>query len=268
MAFNYLNWQQMSSGFDIGNNKFWNYSDTVTDNIATISAANFFSSQAANLSVGDLIWLVATDLLTGEFAQVTVVNKITGAVSIAVFNAVLGAGSVGTANLANLAVTAAKIANNTITDAQVAVNGLTSASLDKTTIQYVKVPVTAAQWNGMYAAPFLMIAAPAAGQMIVVKQAIVAMTFVATQYAAGGNVALQYDSTVNGGGLLATLVPIPAAVINAWAASSDVGIAGDDENGASANKVAKGLYLSNDTAAFTTGNGTFNIHIWYEVITL
>ena len=154
-----------------------------------------------------------------------------------------------------------------VTGAKIAANAVATGQLDATTIQYVKVPMTAAQFNGMYAAPLQLIAPPGAGKQIVVQRAVAAMTFVAAQYASGGNVALQYDSTVHGAGPLASAV-VAAATVNAYAASSDVGLAGADTSGASSAKTNKGLYISNDTGAFTTGDGTWNIHVWYEIVTL
>ncbi len=160
-------------------------------------------------------------------------------------------------------------------DVHIVANGATtiqagvvsSSKLAANTIQYAKVAMTAAQWNGMYGAPFLLVAAPAAGSMIVVQRAVLAMTYVAAQYAVGGVVALQYDSTAHGAGPLASAT-LAAATVNAYAVSSDAGLAGADTSGASVAKVAKGLYISNDTAAFTTGDGTWEIHVWYEVVVL
>lgn len=268
MAYDYTKWQRWSSGYDLSNNAMWNYSDTATA-IATMTAANFFDANKGQLAIGDLIWLVASDALDGEFASVTAVSP---HVTTSVFDAVLGVGAVGTNNLAALAVTAAKIANNTITDTQVSTNGLTSASLDKTTIQYLKVPMTAAQWNGMYAAPFEIIPAPGAGKAIIVRGIAAAMTFVAAQYAAGGAVILQYDSTVTHGAGLNTCgtTTQAAATVNGFAASTTFGMGGQVPIAgiASASFVNKNVALSNATGAFTTGDGTWNIHVWYEVVTL
>ena len=268
MAYDFNKMNKWSQGNALGGRQLWSYVDTSTA-VATIIAANFFdpvneSNPTPLMNIGDLIWIVASDVLDGEFAVVTAISP---HVTVSVFDVVLGAGAVGTNNLANGAVTAAKIGANVIGDGQVTANALTSASLALNTIQYVKVPVTAAQWNGMYAAPFVMIAAPGANKMIVVRGAVLAMTFVAAQYANGGVVALQYDSTVHGAGPAASAT-IAAATINGYAASSDVGVAGADTSGASSAKVNKGLYLSNATGAFDTGDGTWNIHIWYEVVTL
>src|SRR5690348_12922306 len=211
-VFLYTNWQRWSASFDLQNNNMWNYCD-LTTTASVVATAGFFNSVNPNpdspqLQVNDLIYVETSDV--AQFYQVT---AITPDITISAFQISIGTGAVGTTNLANQAVTAAKIANNTITDTQVTVNGLTSASLDKTTIQYAKVAMTAAQFNGMYAAPFQLIAAPGAGKMIVVQRAVLAMTFVAASYAAGGAVGLQYDSTVHGAGPLASAT-IAAATVN------------------------------------------------------
>ena len=257
MAFNYLAWQRWSQGFDLANNAMWNYTDTTTA-IATITAAGFFNPVNENnptpvINIGDLIWIVASDVLDGEFAQVTAVSP---NVTVAVFDAVLGAGAVGTNNLANNAVTAAKTANNTMTSTQLALN----------TIQYAQVAMTAAEWNGMYAAPKLIVAAPGAGLIIQVDNVWYDMAFVAAQYAAGGVVNLQYDSTVHGAGVPAT-ADTAAATVTGLAASSIVAPGLKTGAFAQATTVNKGLYMSNATGAFTTGDGTWKINVAYRVIT-
>lgn len=267
MAFNYLKMNKWSQGNAFGCNQMWNYTD-ITTPIATIIAANFFDPVNQNpanpvMNIGDLIWIVASDVLDGEFAQVTAINP---HITVAVFNAVLGVGAVGTNNIANLAVTGAKMANNTITDTQVQDNALSSLSLALNTIQYVQVAMTAAEWNGMFAAPKLILAAPGAGLIYQVDNVWYDMTFVAAQYAAGGVTNLQYDSTANGAGVLATQ-DTAAATITGLAASSIVRPANGITAVAQATTVNKGLYMSNKTGAFTTGDGTWKINVAYRIIT-
>lgn len=304
-AFDY-NKFQMTNGDALNVNRMWIYTDLLTT-LATITAAGYFDSvNEANpsplIQVGDIIWVNASD--ETSFIEVTDIDP---TITTEVFDAVLGVGAVGTNNIANLAVTAAKIANATITTTQIsntagitgaqlanatvtatqlaadavttakildanvttsklADDAVTTAKLDPTTVQYAKVAVSAAEWNGMYAAPKLLIAAPGAGLLVVVEEAQIVMTYVAAQYAAGGAVALQYDSTVHGAGTLASAT-VAAATVNAWAASSNIGVDGALANSAVTTTVNKGVYLSNDTAAFTTGDGTFNVHIGYRIVT-
>lgn len=304
-AFNYTKFQQCN-GDALAVNRFWIYTDTGTT-IATITAAGYFNNvNEANPSpiiiIGDLIWVQASDENT--FVQVTAISP---DITTAVFDVVLGPGAVGTANIANLAVTAAKIANATITTTQISATAgiigsqlanatvtatqlasdavttakilnanvttakiadaaVTTAKLDPTTIQYAKVAVSAAEFNGMYAAPKLLLAAPGAGLLIVVDEAQLVMTYVAAQYASGGVVGLQYDSTVHGAGTAASAT-IAAATVNGFAASSNIGVDGALAASAVTTTENKGIYLSNATGAFTTGDGTWNVHIAYRIVT-
>lgn len=275
----------------LGVPQFWGY--TTTDTVATVSAAQYFNlgqhivlPPNTTFYVGDQITCICSDGETTLLINTIDANGLN--VTTVAPAADIAAGSITTAMLGNLIVTAAKIANGTITapkiangaitaaqinaaagilGTQLANNTITSAQLDPTTIQYAKVPMTAAQWNGMYAAPFLLVAAPGANKQIIVHNSVLAMTFVSAQYLLGGAVALQYDSTAHGAGPLASAT-LSAVTVDAYAASSDVSLAGTDTSGATAAKINKGLYISNDTAAFTTGDGTWNIHVWYSVVTL
>jgi len=134
-------------------------------------------------------------------------------------------------------------------------------------LRYASVAITAAEFNGMYAAPKLLIAAPGANKMIVVDRMELVMTFVAAAYAAGGVVAAQYDSTAHGAGVYATNGQKAADFA---AAASDVflfnGASGDDSDALFSAAVNKGLYLSNLSGAFTTGDGTWVAKIHYRII--
>jgi hypothetical protein len=94
------------------------------------------------------------------------------------------------------------------------------------------------------------------------------MTFVSAAYAAGGVVGIQYDATTHGAGVAASNTE---AAADFFAAASTA----FQFNGVSGNTVAispfttsvnKGLYLSNLTGAFTTGDGTWVVHLWYSII--
>lgn len=131
-------------------------------------------------------------------------------------------------------------------------------------LNYAQVAVTAAQFNGMYAAPVLLVAAPGANKMIVVDNIELVMTFVSADYAAGGVVAAQYDSTVHGAGVIASTTE---AAADYFAAASTVFKLGQGLVLAPFTTCAnKGLYLSNVTQAFTTGDSTFIVKVYYHVI--
>jgi hypothetical protein len=129
---------------------------------------------------------------------------------------------------------------------------------------YTKVAITAAEFNGMYAAPKLLLAAGGANTLIVVKQMALVMTFVSADYAAGGVVAAQYDSTVHGAGVLATATEAAADFFAA--ASTTFRLTQSLAIAPFSTTVNKALYLSNQTQAFTTGDSTFEAHIWYSII--
>ena len=130
--------------------------------------------------------------------------------------------------------------------------------------RYESVAVTAAEFNGMYAAPKLLIAAPGANNLIIVDQMELVMTYVSANYAAGGVVAAQYDNTVHGAGVLAT--NSEAAADFQAAASTTFKFNGGVVLAPFTTSVNKGLYLSNQTGAFTTGDSTFVVKIHYRII--
>jgi hypothetical protein len=134
--------------------------------------------------------------------------------------------------------------------------------------QYAQVAMTAAQWNGMYAAPFLLVAAPGANKMIIVESMQACMTFVSADYAAGGVVAAQYGNTVHGAGPLATN---SEAAADFFAAASTVfNFVSEFGNTVGALPFSScantGIYLSNATGAFTTGDSTWIIKVYYHVV--
>ena len=135
-------------------------------------------------------------------------------------------------------------------------------------LQYASVAVSAAEFNGMYAAPKLLVAAPGANMLLVVEQVELVMTYGAAAFASGGVVAVQYDSTVHGAGVLAT--NSEAAADFFATASTTFLFSGAFGNTVGAlpfsTSVNKGLYLSNPTGAFTTGDSTFVAKVHYRII--
>lgn len=244
------------------------------DAVATIAGANYFLAEYASLSPGDWILVNGTDA-----SEILIVNTVSStSVTTVGFSA---AGTVNTADIVNNAVTYAKfqqvaavslVGNPTggLANASGITlgNGLafsgTTLRVPPTNLNYVAVPVSAAEFNGMYAAPKLLVAAGGANTLLVVDQMVLAMTFVSADYAAGGVVAAQYDSTVHGGGVLATATEAAADFFAA--ASTSFRSAGSTAIAPFSTSVNKGLYLSNATQAFTTGDSTFVAHIWYRLI--
>lgn len=244
------------------------------DAVATIVAANYFLSMWPDLSVGDIIWGSGTD---ASFAvQVTA----TSSTSVTVASMGLTT-SIGTGNILNNGVTYAKfqqvaavslVGNPTgsLANAEGITlgNGLsfsgTTLQLDTNYSNYVEVTLSAAQFNGMYAAPVQLVAAPGANTLLVLDKLVLEMTFVSADYAAGGVVAVQYDSTADGAGVIASTT-LAAATFFA-AASTTFTFGGGVVALPFTTTVNKGLYLSNVTQPFTTGDSTFTAKVWYKIV--
>lgn len=161
-----------------------------------------------------------------------------------------------------------KAATTTVTLGQsLAVTGAISATGQITApglAKYVAVSISAAEFNGMYAAPKLLVAAGGANTLHVIDKVDLLMTYVSANYAAGGVAHVQYDSTANGAGVIASTT-LSAATFQAAASTGFVFNLGVVPQTFST-CVNKGLYLSNVTGAFTTGDSTFVAHVWYHTI--
>jgi hypothetical protein len=263
----------------------FSYASSV-DTISTISAANYFSDVVYDLAVSDIIIAVGTN--ASNMLQVVAVNRDAGTITVGGFTA---SGSVDTANIVDGAIINSKVnaaaaidfsklatlasgnilvgsaggvATSTVMSGDATIIASGAISISKNLIQHVRTTLTAAQWNGMYATPVLLLANQGAGTQIVVHNVTAVMTYVAAQYAAGGAVVVQYDSTANGAGTQATGT-IAAATINGLAASSTFQLQGAQAAAANTTVQNKGIYISNQTGAFTTGDSTWVVDMWYSV---
>lgn len=270
MAFVYTNFQKWSQGNATGSvNNVWAY--YTTQAIAAVVTNGYFNevngiidgvTSNEIIRTNDLIWVVASD-----YQGFVLVSDTSPTIVSAQFQITVGAGAVGTSNLADDAVTTAKIADDQVTSGKIAANTIVSGDIATDVIQYVKVPVTAAQVNGAYAAPFVLIAAPGANKLIRVHDVTIEVDYGSAQFTTGGAMALQYDSTANGAGVLAS-ASLAAATLNGYSADAIVGLAGAAASGTAAATVNKGIYLSNLTAAFAVGTGTtLDFHISYSIVT-
>ena len=266
MAFNINYMGRVSSGANNETQRMWVYNGTATgsdETVATIAASGYFNDFMQNLTLG-LGPLGLTDLILingNDASAFYTVSTITTNVTVSVFAA---AGVVGTANIDDNAITTAKILDANVTTGKLANNAVTSAKTAVTMLQYAAVVITAAEFNGMYAAPKQLVPAAGANTMIVLDRVELLMTYNSAAFAAGGVVAVQYDSTINGAGVIASSTQAAAG----FQATASTGFAFNQ--GAVVQPftttVNKGLYLSNITAAFTTGNSAMVAHVWYKVV--
>lgn len=137
---------------------------------------------------------------------------------------------------------------------------------------YLKVPMTLANFTGMYATPFSLINAPTGsgptGTCILVDQMIVEWVYGAAALTAGGVVLAQYGNTANGLGSPATMT-LAAADFTGIAASTSYSAVSPASAAANTAIVDMGIYLSNQTQPFATGTGgSANIHLWFHYVYL
>jgi hypothetical protein len=250
------------------------------DTLAEITTAGYFTSAAIKAEVealnnGEWQWQ-DTDQVLISYAPDFLVNwfKYSAADEAFVANPAAGGlsstlldGRIFVGNAGNVATGVAMSGDTTISNAGVVAigaNKVLSSMISPLVLKYAAVPITAAEFNGMYDAPKLLVAAGGADTLLVLEQLQLAMTYGAAAYAAGGVAAVQYDSTVHGAGVLASTTKA-AAVFQATASTVFTFNAGVVDL-PFATTVNKGLYLSNLTGAFTTGDSDMVAHIWYRTV--
>lgn len=299
MAFTIANWARVSvsaneplitleSGIVTGSFRTYNYyapgvEGVSGDTLLEISAESYFDSVNHDLATGDVICAQSVRDGAGDVPAIAtyVVLNTDGVITLTAFN--FGAGTIGTANIVNGAVTYAKIQEVGVhsllgnpTGALAATSDITLGNALEFSGTTVRVPlnvareasgtITAAQWNAMSAAPMAILPAPGAGLMHVVDRLLLRMTFVGVQYADGGAVILQYGADPLGAGVDALTGTIAAATIHGIAATSALSLTGFTAVTATAAAVNGALTLSNQTAPFTTGDGTWEWHCWYRTV--
>lgn len=246
------------------------------DDVATIGGSNYFLSEYASLCVGD--WILVNGSDASEILIVASVSSTS--VTTSGFSA---SGTVNTADIVNNAVTYAKFqqvaavslvgnATGGLANAEGITlgNGLdfsgTALEIKPSYLNVVEVSMSAAQWNGMYATPLQVIAAPGANKVVVIKDVVLNMTYGTTQFAAGGAVGLQYGNAAHLAGPPASVTEA-ATDFTAASASTLFRFGPSLSSGALISASANtAIYISNLTGAFTTGDSTFKVWISYQVL--
>jgi hypothetical protein len=130
----------------------------------------------------------------------------------------------------------------------------------------VEVPITAAEFKGAYATPKLLVAAPGANKMLIHNVTNLIETYNSAAYAAGGTAAVQYDSTANGAGVIASTTL--ANTLFQGTASTVLTMNRGVVPAPFSTCANKGLYLSNISGAFTTGDSPMVAHVDYSILTV
>lgn len=135
-----------------------------------------------------------------------------------------------------------------------AANGVITLVPFQPTYSAITVTLNAAQISAMFATPQLLIPAPGAGFATIVDQVSYYFNFATAAFATGGATVVQYAATANGAGTNALSATIPAAMLTTGSSRlySLVGVVGSALTGIT----NQGIYLSNQTAAFTAGGAS------------
>lgn len=253
---------------------------SITNGVITLSAgagsepltsAHIFVGNAAN---------VATDVaMTGDIAITNggvtsigagvIVNADVNASAAIDYSklAALTGGNILVGSAANVPTSVAMSGDATLDNLgalTIANNAITSAKMADTMLHYAAVPVTSTAFKAMYVTPIELVAAPPANFLLVLESSQVLMSYNTTQYADGGVVHIQYDSTTLGAGIIASTTQAAANFFDA--ADTALGFNQGVVKQPFLTSVNKGLYLSNVTGAFTTGDSDLVAHIWYRII--
>jgi hypothetical protein len=285
MTFSLVNFDKLSAEANTNVRRLYAYTN-LSDALATIIAADYFLSIYASLSIGDEIFVYGSDgygtyVVTASTSSTVTVAALTSVPGGSITNNEIdAAAAIDFSKLATLASTnilvgsAGGVATSRAMTGDITIgntgvtaigaNKVLSSMVSPLLLKYTTVAITAAEFNGMYAAPKLLLAAGGANTLQVLVQCQLLMTYVSANYAAGGVAAIQYDSTANGAGVIASTT-LSAATFQAAASTGFVfnpGVVPETFSTC----VNKGLYLSNITGAFTTGDSTFVAHLWYRTI--
>lgn len=186
------------------------------------------------------------------------------------FNTSLIAG----ANAANLALTlpiadGSANADATTIAVPLASNGSGVLSFSNRLPRYATGGLTATQVNNLFATPIEIIPAPGAGAMIVIDLLVVELVFGSANFAAGGNLYLQYGNTAHGTNFATQSAGIPAAFVTggASAAISTTGTINTTTGLATSVAGNAAVTITNATGAFTTGTGcSLTWYVWYKIV--
>jgi hypothetical protein len=136
---------------------------------------------------------------------------------------------------------------------------------------YTRIAITSADITGMYAAPLLLVPAPGYNLVLLPKQAMMILNYGGTTYTSGGVTNIQYTNIANGAGYYASANIAAASFTQTSGVIINIPCQFPSASNYewTINQIAdQGLYLSNQTNPFATGNGTGLLHLWYSVASL
>jgi hypothetical protein len=146
--------------------------------------------------------------------------------------------------------------------------GATSAlQLNAAYLKKRSINLTSAQIKGMYDTPVSILGGQGSGSVILMVQMFIKYIYGTTQYTGGGDIILQYAAPAHGTGAPATDI-IANTALNDATSTSILYANGTMFSGLALSAFSNvAVTLSNKSAAFATGDGTFTLNMWYRVFT-
>ena len=141
---------------------------------------------------------------------------------------------------------------------------LSSESGSTTAGEGVSGTLSNANLLAMYAAPVQILAALGAGQSYCVHRFFLQQEYGAATFTGGGPIVIQFGNTANGAGPKAT-DDFAVGVLTTGNQRGQMQNGQIAEN-AVANYENQGIFISNTTGAFATGDGTALYQIWYSIM--
>jgi hypothetical protein len=126
------------------------------------------------------------------------------------------------------------------------------------------VRLTSAQIQGMDAAPVLIIATPGANKMLMLSRIVCTYLYGTAQYTGGGAIGLEWGNTAALAGPSASTT-LAGATFDGYTASNNFELTPDNTDTV-AHIANMGVYISNNTAPFATGDGTLIVNVNYQII--
>ncbi len=244
-----------------------------SDNYATITTAGYFETQADEVAVinNGAFEFLDTDIVLihyeiGGIGWFTY-NATTDAFVLRSLTNLLPSGQIIVGNGSNVATAVAMsgaVAIDNTGATSLTANSVNSSNMNANLLRYVAVPITASQFNNMVGTPIPLVTAGGANTLVILDKMFIAMTYNSSPYAAGGPVSVQWANTGSGLGVIASTT-IAAAAFQVTA-STGWTFNGGVVPATYTTCVNQGLYLSNITTSFSTGNSPMIAHVWYKTI--
>ena len=235
-----------------------------TDNAATIAGANYFAGLVHEVALGDLLFVNASDAYVP--LRVATLDRVAGTITTESIEGGIGSlpsGQILVGSAANVPTAVTMSGDATMTNAGVVtVAGSAPAATYQNT---VTISITAADVIAAYTTPKVLVAAPAAGFRYIVTSVQYDILYGTAQFTGGGLFGVQINNTANGLGK-AVHNFLAGGQLNAASENSVYTTVSTALSGDSADYVAQGIYFSNKTAAFATGDSNIDIHITYSTV--